>query len=131
MIIKNLNYIYEKNTLLILEKQDTTKIINYVQPKNILASKDNRYNYYFFYFTLIFLSLIMEHKINEAYIDNLSKYMHLLAVNEIFEEIKKVKAFINNLRLSNRYEENKKNLYKKAINTVNNLSKLYFSKSAQ
>ena len=56
--------------------------------------------------------------------------MHLLTVNEIFEEIK-VKAFINKLRLSNRYEENKKNLYKKAINTVNNLSRLYFSKSAQ
>ena len=73
----------------------------------------------------------MENRINEAYIDNLSKYMHLLTVNEIFEEIKKVKAFINNLRLSNCYEENKKNLYKKAINTVNNLSRLYFSKSAQ
>ena len=52
----------------------------------------------------------MENKINEAYIDNLNKYMHLLTVNEIFEEIKKVKAFINNLRLSNRYEENKKKL---------------------
>ena len=37
----------------------------------------------------------MENRINEAYIDNLSKYMHLLTVNEIFEEIKKVKAFIN------------------------------------
>ena len=73
----------------------------------------------------------MEHKINEAYIDNLSKYMHLLAVNEIFEEIKKVKAFINSLRQSGRYEENKKNLYKKAINTINSLSKLYSSKSAQ
>ena len=73
----------------------------------------------------------MEHKINEAYIDNLSKYMHLLAVNEIFEEIKKVQAFINSLRQSGRYEENKKNLYKKAINTINSLSKLYSSKSAQ
>ena len=52
----------------------------------------------------------MGNKINEAYIDNLSKNMHLLTVNEIFEEIKKVKAFINNLRLSNRYEENKKKL---------------------
>ena len=73
----------------------------------------------------------MKNRINEAYINNLSKYMHLLTVNEIFEEIKKVKAFINKLRLSNRYEENKKNLYKKTINTVNILSKLYFSKSAQ
>ena len=51
----------------------------------------------------------MEHKVNEEYIDNLSKYMYLLAVNEIFEEIKKVKAFINSLRQSGRYEENKKN----------------------
>ena len=73
----------------------------------------------------------MEHKITEACIDNLSKYMHLLPVNEIFEEIKKVKEFINRLKLSTRYEENKKNLYKKAISTINSLSKLYFSKSAQ
>ena len=73
----------------------------------------------------------MDNKINEVHIDSLSKYIHLLTVNEIFEEIKKVEAFINNLRLSNRYEENKKNLYKKVINTVNNLSRLYFSKSAQ
>ena len=36
----------------------------------------------------------MENRINEAYIDNLSKYMDFLTVNEIFEEIKKVKAFI-------------------------------------
>ena len=73
----------------------------------------------------------MDNKINEGHIVNLNTYMHLLTVNEIFEKIKKVKAFINNLRLSNRYEENKKNLYKKAIITVNILSKLYFSKSAQ
>ena len=57
--------------------------------------------------------------------------MHLLSVSEIFEEIKKFKALINSLRQSNRYEENKKDLYKKAINTLNSLSKLYFSKSAQ
>ena len=73
----------------------------------------------------------MEHKINEAYIDNLSKYMHLLAVNEIFEEIKKVKAFINNLKLAGYHEKNQKDSFKKAINTINNLSKLYFSKSAE
>ena len=57
--------------------------------------------------------------------------MHLLSVSEIFEEIKKFKALINSLRQSNRYEENKKDFYKKAINTLNSLSKLYFSKSAQ
>ena len=33
---------------LLLKEQDTTKIINYVQLKNILASKGNRYNNYFF-----------------------------------------------------------------------------------
>ena len=42
----------------------------------------------------------MEHKITEACIDNLSKYMHLLSVNEIFEEIKKVKAYIDYLRVT-------------------------------
>ena len=49
----------------------------------------------------------MDDKINEACIDNLSKYMHLLAVNEIFEEIKKVKTFIKNLRLAGYNEKNK------------------------
>ena len=73
----------------------------------------------------------MEHKINEAYIDNLSKYMHLLAVNEIFEEIKKVKTFIENLRLAGCNEKTKKDSFKKAINAINSLSKLYFSKSSQ
>ena len=48
----------------------------------------------------------MENKINETYIDKLSKYMHLLAVNKIFEEIKKVKAFIENLRIAG-YNEKK------------------------
>ena len=61
----------------------------------------------------------MENKINEAYIDNLSKYMHLLAVNEIFEEIKKVKAFIENLRLAGYNERNKKDSFKNAINAIN------------
>ena len=73
----------------------------------------------------------MENKINEAYITNLSTYMHLLSVNEIFEEIKKVKAFINSLRVTGYHEKNLKNSFKKAISTMNNLSKLYFSKSAE
>ena len=47
----------------------------------------------------------MENKINEAYIVNLSTYMHLLSVNEIFEEIKKVKAFINSLRVTGYHEK--------------------------
>ena len=57
--------------------------------------------------------------------------MYLLSVNEIFEEIKKVKAFINNLKLAGYHEKNQKDSFKKAINTINNLSKLYFSKSAE
>ena len=42
----------------------------------------------------------MENRINEASIINLSTYMHLLSVNEIFEEIKKVKAYIDYLRVT-------------------------------
>ena len=48
----------------------------------------------------------MENKINEAYITNLSAYMYLFSVNEIFEEIKKVKAFIDNVRVTGYNEEN-------------------------
>ena len=70
----------------------------------------------------------MGNKINEAYITNLNTYMHLLSVNEIFEEIKKVKAFINNLELTCYNNKNKKDSFKKAISAINNFSKLYFSK---
>ena len=73
----------------------------------------------------------MKNKINEAYIANLSTYMHLLSVNEIFEQIKKVKAFMNSLRVTGYHEKNKKDSFEKAISTINNLSKLYFSKSAE
>ena len=50
----------------------------------------------------------MENEINEAYIANLSTYMHLLSVNGIFEEIKEVKAFINTLRVTGYHEKIKK-----------------------
>ena len=73
----------------------------------------------------------MENRTNEAYVVNLNTYINLLSVNEIFEEIKKVKAFINNLKLAGYHEKNKKDSFKKAINTINNLSKLYFSRSAE
>ena len=66
--------------------------------------------------------------INEAYIINLSKYMHLLSTNEIFQEIKKVKAFIDYLREAGYNEKNKKDSFKKAINAINSLSQLYFQK---
>ena len=73
----------------------------------------------------------MENEINEAYIANLSTYMHLLSVNEVFEEIKKVKAFINTWRVTGYHEKNKLDSLKKAVSTINNLSKPYFSKSAE
>ena len=57
--------------------------------------------------------------------------MHLLSVNEIFEEIKKVKAFINSLRVNGYHEKNKLVLLKKAVNTMNKLCKIYFSKSVE
>ena len=40
----------------------------------------------------------MENEINEAYISNLSTYMYLVSINEIFEEIKKLKAFIDKIK---------------------------------
>ena len=73
----------------------------------------------------------MENKTDKAYITNLSTYMHLLSVNEILEEIKKVKAFIDNFRVNGYNEKNKKDSFKKALSTINGLSKLYFSKSAE
>ena len=73
----------------------------------------------------------MDIKINEAYISNFSTYMYLLSANEIFEEIKKVKAFIDYLRVTGYNEKKIKKTFKKAISTINSLSKLYFSKSAQ
>ena len=57
--------------------------------------------------------------------------MHLLSINEIFDEIKKLKAFINKLKLNGYPERNKINTLKRAIDAVNKLSKLYFSKSAE
>ena len=39
--------------------------------------------------------------------------MHLLSVNEIFEEIKNVKAFIDKLRVTGYNEKNKRDSYKK------------------
>ena len=52
--------------------------------------------------------------INEAYIINLSKCMHLLSTNQIFREIKKVKAFIGYLREAG-YNEKNKNIHLKKL----------------
>ena len=54
--------------------------------------------------------------------------MHLLSINEIFEEIKKINEFIKTLKITG-YPE--RNTLKSAIDTINKLSKLYFSKSAK
>ena len=73
----------------------------------------------------------MENKINEAYIDNLSEYMHLLSINEIFDETKNLKAFTDQLKITGYPERNKINTLRRAIDTINKLNKLYFSKSAK
>ena len=73
----------------------------------------------------------MENKINKAYIADLSTYMHLLSINEIFEEIKNLKAYINTLKIDGYPQKNKINTLKRAIDAINKLSKLYFSKSAK
>ena len=73
----------------------------------------------------------MENIIDGAYIGDLSTYMHLLSINEIFDEIKKLKAFINKLKINGYPERYKTNTLKTAIDAVNKLSKLYFSKSAE
>ena len=57
--------------------------------------------------------------------------MHLLSVIEILEAIKKIKAFINTLRVTGYHEKKKKiDSLKISVSTINNLRKVYFSKSA-
>ena len=73
----------------------------------------------------------MENKINEAYIANLSSYMHLLSINEIFDEIKKLKAYVDKLKINGYPEINKINTLKRATDAINKLSKLYLSKTAK
>ena len=47
--------------------------------------------------------------------------------------LKKLKSssMINTLRVTDYHEKNKLDSLKKAVSTINNLSKLYFSKSAE
>ena len=72
----------------------------------------------------------MENKINEAYIANLSTYMHLLSINEIFDEIKKLKAYVDKLKINAYPERNKINTLRRAIDGINKLNKLYLSKNS-
>ena len=47
------------------------------------------------------------------------------------KKLRKVKAFIDTLRVTGYHEKSKLHLLKKAVSTINKLSKLYFSKSAE
>ena len=102
-----------------------TFIINFCRRYYIILQKNKG-----FLFSFMFKKVIMENEINEAYISNLSTYMHLLFINEILEEIKKLKAFIDKLKINGYAERNKINTLKRAMDAINKLSKLYFSKSA-
>ena len=101
-----------------------TFIINFCRRYYIILQKNKGFLFFF-----MFKKVIMENEINEAYISNLSTYMHLLSINEIFEEIKKLKAFIDKLKINGYPERNKINTLKRAMDAINKLSKLYFSKS--
>ena len=76
----------------------------------------------------MFKKVTMKIEINETYIANLSTYMHLLSNNEIIEEIKKPKAYINHIRIDGYHERNKINTLKIAIDTINKLSNISFKK---
>ena len=73
----------------------------------------------------------MENKINEAYIANFSKYMHLLSINETLAEIKKFKALINTFSLGGYHERKKINTLKSAKDTIKKLCEPYLSKNAK
>ena len=72
----------------------------------------------------------MENIIDGAYIGDLSTYMHLLSINEIFDEIKKLKAYVDKLKINAYPERNKINTLRRAIDAINKLNKLYLSKNS-
>ena len=61
----------------------------------------------------------MKDTINDAYISNLSMYLHLLSNNEIIEEINKLKAYFNTKKIDGYINKKEKRLFKKAIYTLN------------
>ena len=73
----------------------------------------------------------MKNKINEAYISNLSTYVHLSSINEIFDEFWKLKVYVDKLKRTGYPERNKINALKRAIDVINKLNKLYLSKTAE
>ena len=72
----------------------------------------------------------MENIIDGAYIGDLSTYMHLLSFNEIFDEIKKLKPYVDKLKINAYPERNKINTLRRAIDAINKLNKLYLSKNS-
>ena len=54
----------------------------------------------------------MKDTINDAYISNLSIYLHLLSNNEIIEEINKLKAYFNAKKMDGYINKNEKSLFK-------------------
>ena len=55
----------------------------------------------------------------------------LLSINEIFDEIKKLKAYVDKLKINAYPERNKINILRRAIDGINKFSKLYLSKAAK
>ena len=56
--------------------------------------------------------------------------MHLLSINEIFDEIKKLKAYVDKLKINAYPERNKINTLRSAIDAINKLNKLHLSKNS-
>ena len=61
----------------------------------------------------------MKDTINEAYIANLSIYLHLLSNNEIIDKINNLKAYFNTKKIDGYINKKEKRLLKKAMHTLN------------
>ena len=61
----------------------------------------------------------MKDTINEAYIANLSIYLHLLSNNEIIDKINNLKAYFNAKKIDSYINKKEKRLLKKAMHTLN------------
>ena len=61
----------------------------------------------------------MKDTINEAYIANLSIYLHLLSNNEIIDKINNLKVYFNAKKIDGYINKKEKRLLKKAMHTLN------------
>ena len=61
----------------------------------------------------------MENIINEAYIANLSKYIHLLSNDEVIKEIIKINKHFNGKKIPGYDRKKEKILLEKTIDTLN------------